>query len=206
MEIHQVGGHLPDCNIYLLLDEKNVLIDAGTGENMELVKEELSRLGVSVKDIDLVINTHGHYDHAGGDSYFSAEGCPIACHELEAEAIESGDPYLTVSYLFGKKTKGTKVSRKLKEGDLIELGESTLRVLHTPGHTVGSICLLEEKESLLFSGDLIFVDGIGRTDLPTGNLSQLLNSLKKIAKLNPRKIFPGHGPAFEGEVLCSYLW
>jgi len=205
MEIHRVGGHPPDCNIYLLLDEKTVLIDAGTGENMKLVEEELSRLGVSVRDIDLLINTHGHYDHAGGDSYFAEKGCPIACHELEVKMIEEGDPYLTVSCLFGKRARGVRVSKKLRDGDVLELGKSVLRVVHTPGHTAGSICLFAEDEGILFSGDLVFAEGVGRTDLPTGSLPQLLVSLKRIAQLNPKKIFPGHGPEFGGETLCSYL-
>ena len=205
MEIHQVGGHPPDCNIYLLLDEKIVLVDAGTGENMELVRGRLSKVGVSVKDIDLLINTHGHYDHAGGDSYFSAGGCPIACHELEVEMIETGDPDLTASGLFGRRMKGARISRKLREGDLIELGRGRLRVLHTPGHTAGSISLFEEKKRVLFCGDLVFEEGVGRTDLPTGNATQLLDSIRRIAKLEPKKIFPGHGPEFGSDILCSYL-
>ena len=205
METHQIGGHPTDCNIYLLLDEKTVLIDAGTGENMGIVRERLSKMGVSVKDIDLLINTHGHYDHAGGDSYFWAEGCPIACHELEVEMIETGDPDLTASSLFGRRMKGVRISRKLREGDLIELGRGRLRILHTPGHTAGSISLFEEEERVLFCGDLIFEEGIGRTDLPTGSTVQLLSSLRRIAELGPKRIFPGHGPDFGGEILCSYL-
>jgi len=191
--------------MYLLLDEKIVLIDAGTGENMKLVRRRLSEIGISAKDIDLLINTHGHYDHAGGDVYFSAEGRPVACHELEVEMIETGNPDLTASSLFGRRMRGIRVSRKLREGDLIELGQSRLRVFHTPGHTAGSISLFEEEKRILFCGDLIFEEGVGRTDLPTGNAAQLLNSIRRIARLGPKRILPGHGPEFEGESLCSYL-
>lgn len=201
MEVYQIGGDPPDCNIYLILDEKIALIDSGTGEHFQLVASRLSDLGLRARDVDMVINTHAHFDHAGGNFHFYREGCKIAAHEFEAGAIEEGDQGLTLAGLFGRRMEGVKVSLRLKEGDRLELGRNVLEVLHTPGHTWGSLSLLERKEGILFCGDLIFRDGIGRTDFPTGDPLELRKSIRRIFKLDLTKICPGHGPEFRK---CSF--
>jgi glyoxylase-like metal-dependent hydrolase (beta-lactamase superfamily II) len=98
--------------------------------------------------------------------------------------------------MFGEKLEPISVARELQEGDKIELGELTLKVLHTPGHTAGSICLYEPQQRL-FSGDTIFSDGVGRTDLPTGDVTALHNSIEGLLKLDVQNIYPGHGPHVE---------
>lgn len=200
MEVHQVGGYGFDSNIYLVIDKIVALIDAGTGEHFDLVRQNLHRFGVTPADIELIINTHCHYDHAGGDRDFvKAAGCEVAIHELEAELLKKGDQIITLAgSLFGRRRlEPVEVARKLWDGDQIKLGELRLQVLHTPGHTAGGISLFEPRQRLLFSGDAIFSDGIGRVDLPTGDAKALHTSIMRLAKLNAQKMYPGHGPTVE---------
>lgn len=192
--IYQVGGHGFDSNIYLILDEIITLVDAGTGKNYELVKRNLKKFGVTPRDIDLIINTHCHYDHAGGDrAFMKAAGCELAIHELDAEPLRSGDKIITLAADFGASLEPLTPTRVLQEGDQIKLGSLTLEVLHTPGHTRGSISLYEPRQQFLFSGDTAFCDGIGRTDLPTGDIRAMANSLRRLAELRVKELFPGHG-------------
>lgn len=200
MRIHQIGGLGFDSNIYLVIDEVVALIDAGTGMNFETVKRNMNKLGLKPNDIRLVINTHCHFDHAGGDSDFvRAAGCEVAIHEREAELLRKGDQIITIAGgLFGRKRlEPIEVARELHEGDQIDLGGIRLQILHTPGHTAGSISLFEPKQRLLFTGDTIFSDGIGRVDLPTGDVEALQASIKRLAKLKAQKMYPGHGPTVE---------
>jgi glyoxylase-like metal-dependent hydrolase (beta-lactamase superfamily II) len=196
--IHQIGGYGFDSNIYLIKDEQIALIDTGTGQNSDLVMQNLTRLGVRTREINLIINTHCHYDHIGGNrAFIEAAGCEVAIHELDAEPLRKADPTVTIARNFGVKLEPLKPLRELREGDRIELGALTLEVLHTPGHTRGSICLYERKQKALFSGDTVFCDGIGRTDLPTSDRAAMASSLRRLAELDVEKLFPGHGPIEE---------
>jgi glyoxylase-like metal-dependent hydrolase (beta-lactamase superfamily II) len=195
MQVHQIGGRGLDSNIYLIIDEVIALVDTGTGRNFEAVRRNLGKFDLEPSDIELIINTHCHYDHVGGNRDFtSASGCAVAIHELDAEPLRRGNGVITCASVMGEKLKPLKPSRLLREGDRIELGGSTLEVLHTPGHTQGSICLYEREKLVLFSGDTVFCGGIGRTDWPTGDSEALARSLRRLAGLDVRGLFPGHGP------------
>jgi glyoxylase-like metal-dependent hydrolase (beta-lactamase superfamily II) len=171
-KIYQIGGRAQDSNIYLIDDEILTLVDAGTGMYSEGVEDEMRRLGFSPSDLDLLVNTHCHFDHAGGDhDLVDASGCEVAIHELEAPLLEKGDEKISCAAMFGEKLKPVKVTRVLKEGGTLDLGHFTLKVLHTPGHTAGSISLHDHEKRVLFSGDVVFCGGVGRTDLPTGDRS-----------------------------------
>lgn len=200
MQIHQIGGLGFDSNIYLIIDEVTTLIDAGTGMNFETVSRNMSKFNLKPSDIKLLINTHCHFDHTGGDRDFvKVAGCEVAIHEFEAESLRKGDQIITLAGgLFGRRRlEPTEVARELHEGDRIDLGELRLQVLHTPGHTSGSISLFEPKQRLLFTGDTIFSDGIGRVDLPTGDEEALHTSITRLTELKAQKMYPGHGPTVE---------
>nr|HPR42673.1 MBL fold metallo-hydrolase [Candidatus Methanofastidiosa archaeon] len=96
--------------------------------------------------------------------------------------------------------EGFAVSRRLKEGDLVENGEHRLEVIHTPGHTSGSICLLDKANDTLFCGDTWFYNGVGRTDLPSGSLDDLGESFKKLSRYDVGHICPGHGASFTNNI------
>lgn len=193
-EVYSIGGFGFDSNIYLIIDETIALIDAGTGMNFESVKRNLAEFNLKPGDVELIINTHCHFDHAGGDRDFVAAGCKVAIHELEAGLLRRGDQTITLAGGFGERLEPMEVARELRGGDRIKLGELKLEVLHTPGHTLGSICLHEPKQRLLFSGDTVFCEGIGRVDLPTGDAAAMLESLRRLARLEVQKLLPGHGP------------
>lgn len=198
MKIHQIGGLGFDSNIYLIVDEVIALVDTGTGQNFEMVKQNLGGLNLKPSDIKLIINTHCHYDHVGGNyDFVRAAGCQVAIHELEAELLRKGDGATTLATGFGENLEPLGAVRRLRDGDKIELGELTLDVLHTPGHTAGSICLYGPKQRILFSGDTVFQDGVGRTDLPTSDAAALRDSIERLLKLDVQNIYPGHGPPVE---------
>ncbi|MDI6643254.1 MAG: MBL fold metallo-hydrolase [Candidatus Hodarchaeaceae archaeon] len=197
MKIHQIGGLGPDSNIYLIIDEIITLIDAGTGQNFKNVKHNLSKFNLKPSDVGLLINTHCHFDHTGGDWDFVAAGCEVAIHEFEAGLLRDGEQTITMAGSFGRRLEPVEVARELREGDRVKLGELTLQVVHTPGHTQGSISLYEHKRGILFSGDTVFCDGVGRTDLPTSNAKALARSLRKLSALDVESLYPGHGPFVE---------
>jgi hydroxyacylglutathione hydrolase len=183
-----------DSNIYITGD---TVIDCGTGFNFTRLKTYLAALKLNLESIKHIINTHGHFDHIGGNGYFY--DADVAIHTLDAPIVEKGDVQLSYADFFDGRLRPHKVERKLNEGDVVTAGSLKLRVIHTPGHTPGSICLHCEERSILFSGDTIFSDGIGRTDMPGGNDDALYQSIEKLVKLKVEKMFPGHGdPVKEG--------
>jgi len=193
-KIHLLTGMGFDSNIYLIEDETIALVDAGTGRFFENLKEEIQGLSINLEDIDMLINTHCHFDHAGGDlDFVEASRCKVLIHEIEKSALEKGDEVISCAVMFGEKFRAVKVDRALKEDDLIELGELNLTILHTPGHTAGSISLYDPQRGILFSGDTVFSDGVGRTDLPTGDQRLLIESLRRLNTLKVEKLYPGHG-------------
>ena len=123
----------------------------------------------------------------------------MAIHEADAHIIEQGDVTASYADFFDGKLKPRPVQRKLKEGDIVKLNGDDYRIVHTPGHTPGSVCFYNEGKGILFSGDVIFSDGVGRTDMPGGDDEALASSMEKISRLKVNKLFPGHGdPVKEG--------
>jgi glyoxylase-like metal-dependent hydrolase (beta-lactamase superfamily II) len=177
-----------DSNIYIIGD---TVIDAGTGFNFTRLQDFLKVMKRKLDDFGQVINTHAHFDHIGGNGFFF--NAKIACHENDAQIIEDGDSELCLADFFEGNLKPRPVATKLKEGDTINAGGTELQVIHTPGHTPGSICLYDKATKTLFSGDTVFADGVGRTDTPGGDPEALQESLNKLAKLQVSQIFPGHG-------------
>ncbi|MBU1148135.1 MAG: MBL fold metallo-hydrolase, partial [Candidatus Omnitrophica bacterium] len=137
-----------------------------------------------------VINTHGHGDHIGADSEF---GLPIWIHSLDAEFLQ--DPSKNLSGMLGFLLKTKPASRLLDEGDVLKIGSVNLEVIHTPGHTPGSICF--KGDSVVFTGDTLFCEGIGRTDFAYGSQEDIIRSIKeKLFTLDDNYlIYPGHGPS-----------
>lgn len=167
-------------NCYLCWGEgsESVLV-IDPGYNPETVLAEVSRLG---KTVAAILLTHGHFDHVGGVKEIAAEtDCPVYLHENEL----SQPPTMTAGPLYYTHTYG--------EGDRLTLANLTLQVLHTPGHTPGSVCLL--CENTLFSGDTLFMGSCGRTDFPGGSIAQMGKSLARLAELpGDLRVLSGHGP------------
>ena len=177
-------------NCFLLTDEKIVLVDSSASNNASQIIASLKEQGIAPEQINLILHTHGHADHFGCDFLF--KNAEIMMHKHDAERVNKNDAAFTCSaWLQG--TKIPAISSFLTPNQTIDLGKLKLQVLHTPGHTHGSVCLLERNKKLLFSGDTLFNAGIGRTDLPTGNAADLLQSLKTLKTTPFNYLLPGHG-------------
>jgi hydroxyacylglutathione hydrolase len=145
--------------------------------------------------IEEIVLTHCHYDHTAHVAEIRVmTGAKVSLHRLDAPGL--GNDLLSSAMLFGEKTAPVNVDRILSDGDWV----GDLAVIHTPGHTPGSICLYHEGNEVLVTGDTVFTHGsFGRFDLPGGNLADLRLSLKRLAGYTVRGIYPGHGePVREG--------
>ncbi len=184
-----------DSNItYIDCGNRQVLVDTGTGLFADGLNESLRKLGTSLDRITDVILTHSHIDHLGGVfRLLKNDGFQTYLHQLEGERINSGDMELTLARDFGSDLPSFKVGQLLRDGQTLTFGDIELSVLHTPGHSEGSICLHERNLGLIITGDTMFTGGsFGRVDLPTGDPEALMSSLKKLSQLDFDVALPGH--------------
>ena len=175
-----------DSNCYLIDD--NILVDTGAGQNKDYLFSKLRENEVNPEDIELIVNTHCHFDHIGGNHFFP--NAKIAVHKLDAQSIKNEDTLGTSLSAF-EIAGNSRVDIKLDERDKI----ADFEVIHTPGHTSGGICLWDGEN--LISGDTIFAGGgVGRMDIG-GDYQDMKNSVKKLMELDVKNIYPGHGPIVE---------
>ncbi|MFH1442065.1 MAG: MBL fold metallo-hydrolase [Candidatus Omnitrophota bacterium] len=180
-----------EVNCYVLASQeskKAIVIDPGSQKNKILSVLEKHNLEPA-----FVINTHGHYDHIGCDDDF---GVPVYAHREDVKLLR--DQNLNLSAFFSKGyTVGSEI-RALEDKELISLDDIELEVIHTPGHTPGGICLLMKKpvNNILFSGDTLFFESVGRTDFAQGAAEELIEAIKNKILVLPVDVtvYPGHGP------------
>jgi hydroxyacylglutathione hydrolase len=189
VEVHKVSGAAFDGNVYLVLDRTPILVDAGmmAGPTLNNIKKY-----IDPEEIEIIVLTHCHHDHSGAaPALKEATGARLLLSQKEVGCV--GDDLHTVAYLFGMEAPEFKVDGTLSEGMVIDLGQWKLEVLETPGHSPGSICLYERKETVLFSGDTVFPDGsIGRTDMVGGSMEDLVRSIQRLTQLEVKTMYPGH--------------
>jgi glyoxylase-like metal-dependent hydrolase (beta-lactamase superfamily II) len=181
-----------ESNCYVLASGEGasaVIIDPGAEEHK--IRRVLERYKLKP---GIIVNTHGHYDHIGADDKF---GVPVYIHKLDAAMLK--DPMLNLSGLFSLAYGVKSELRILQEGDTVALDGIELKVLHIPGHTRGGIALVLTKpdRQVAFTGDTLFCQGIGRSDLEGGDGELLVKNIKeKLLSLPPdTAIYPGHGPS-----------
>ncbi|MCD6525717.1 MAG: MBL fold metallo-hydrolase [Desulfuromonas sp.] len=178
-------------NCYLVAcprTKKAMIIDPG--DEGERILEVADKLGFQVQ---MVVNTHGHFDHVGANSLvIEATGVELCMHRDDLPLLKVAATHAGSYGLPAVESPAPK--RFLENGDLIEVGDLSFEVIHTPGHSPGGICLYGEGH--LFSGDTLFAGSIGRTDLPGGDLKQLLNHVRTQLMVLPYAtvVHPGHGP------------
>lgn len=184
----QRGSH-----VYLVRGRsRNVLIDTGLQQTIGALEEGLATLGLAAGDIDLVILTHEHIDHAGGAPRFAGHSM-IAAHRLAANKVTTQDDFALMTQAFGASAADFRVDIHFEDGAVIDLGTHELNIIHTPGHTSGGVCLYEPGQRLLFSGDMMFAGGIMGGVFGSGNISDYIGSLKQLRNLRLDAILPGHG-------------
>ncbi len=178
-------------NVLVLADpvtHEAIAIDTAI-PSLAWISAELAERGWTLK---LIVSTHGHWDHIGDNAALSTRtGAPIAVHPLDRERLVHPQP-IAAAFAIPPSVPAV----ELAEGGTIRFGSLRLDVLHTPGHTEGSVCLLAPDEGLLFSGDTLFAGGWGRVDLPGGSPEQMAESIVRLGQLDPgTRVRPGHGPS-----------
>lgn len=190
VEAFQIGPL--ENNTLLVIDPESreaVLVDPGMGSEI---------LSKTIKERDLrvtaILNTHAHFDHTYNNAIFREElGCPLLMHEADLELLRDMSRH---AVLFGFPPRSSPdPDAFLKPGQEIRVGRGVLRVLHTPGHTPGGVSFA--APGLVITGDTLFAQSIGRTDLPGGDLDQLIQSIRTALYSLPEstEVYPGHGPA-----------
>jgi hydroxyacylglutathione hydrolase len=178
-------------NVQLLADERSgeaIAIDTAI-PSLAWIVDELAARSWTLK---LIVSTHGHWDHIGDNAALAAHtSADIAVHPLDAHRLSDPQP-LWAPFEIPPSIPAV----ELAEGGEIRFGSIRLSVLHTPGHTEGSVCLLAADDGLLFSGDTLFAGSFGRVDLPGGDAAALAESLARLAGLDDGlSVLPGHGAA-----------
>jgi len=163
--IYQVGGpgltHFFDATVYLMTRKEGCfLIDCGTPEGYEQIKDNIRKTGVNPAQIQFILGTHGHYDHVGAAHLWKEEfGCMLYLHELDKEQVEKGDSVKTsAAILYGTESVPSRVDGLIKEGDIWEGDGMFVEALYTPGHTMGSVCfdVTAGEYRILIAGDTIW--------------------------------------------------
>jgi len=178
-----------NCNSYFIGGDVGALIDPGLTGYVPGLLEQMAGDGIQPKDIRYVINTHSHPDHFQGSETFDQDKVKIGLHTKEIEFLngDGGELYS----LFGINVPRMRVNFPMEEGDL-NMGGRNFKVILTPGHSPGSICLYWPDEKALFCGDVIFDQSVGRTDFPGGSGALLKKSILNLSKLDLELVLPGH--------------
>ncbi|MDE7080907.1 MAG: MBL fold metallo-hydrolase [Muribaculaceae bacterium] len=199
MKIARFEFSLFGINTYAVFDPATrecAIIDPGMSSEPErkAIEHFITDNGLTLTHI---INTHLHIDHAIGNSWLKSHfPAPVEAHEAD---LPLGSRMMEQAAMFGIPidTEAVVIDRPLHNGDSIKIGHGTLEVIHVPGHSKGSIALYDKADGFLISGDALFAGSVGRTDLPGGNGSQLIDSITtRLLTLPPDTVvYPGHGPA-----------
>lgn len=190
IETIPVGMMVANC--YIIGCEKTkegAIIDPGADAASLLNK--IKQLGLRMK---YIILTHGHSDHIGALKEIKEKtDALVGIHPLDKEMLES--PALNLSEHMGRKLALDLADIKVKEGDILSIGNEKLKIIHTPGHTPGGISIV--TDDAVFTGDTLFAGSIGRTDFPNGSTENILSSIENKLFILPdhTKVYPGHGPS-----------
>ena len=190
MRIEQYCVGQVGTNCYFIINEetKEMLI-VDPGDSAQMIVEKI-RLGVLIPKAILL--THGHFDHVmAAQELAKTFDLKIYAHEEEKDTLNH--PGKNVSAMIGRQDS-YHADIFVKDGELLQLAGMEIKVLHTPGHTPGGCCYYLEKEQVLFSGDTLFCQSVGRTDFPGGSMSQIVRSIKSklLALPDNVKVYPGH--------------
>ena len=189
-----------NCNTYFIDGPSRILIDPGHQHLVDHVEKHLGELNLGLGDMDLVVCTHAHPDHMEAVPSLRGPATRVALHQDEWRWVKSLEPYLGAA--LGVRLESLQPDFLLAAGHLNVRG-TELKIVHTPGHSPGSISIYWPRQRALFSGDLIFKAGLGRTDLPGGDPEQLKASITRLGTLDIEYLLPGHGDTIAGAQAVS---
>lgn len=188
VEQYCVGQVATNCYFAINEETKEMLV-IDPGDSAQMLAEKIKQEGFKPQTVLL---THGHFDHAmAAGGLAGIFGIKIYAHEGEKDTLE--DPRKNVSIMVGSRDT-YHADVYVKDGEVLKLAGMEWKVLHTPGHTAGGCCYYLEKEKVLFSGDTLFCQSVGRTDFPGGSMSKIVRSIKEklMALPDEVKVYPGH--------------
>ena len=184
-----------NCNSYVIRGERTLLIDPGHSRHLTGLFSQMEKDGISPDEIHVLIITHAHPDHLEGLEAFLEKPVRIAMsHEEERYLLGDGKLLLDMT---GQPLPSFRIDFYLGEGEL-RLGTKTFNILHTPGHSPGSLSIYWPERKALFTGDLIFYQGVGRTDFPGGSSRLLRESIERLSGLDTEILLSGHGEVVTG--------
>ena len=193
MEIYSLSPYTFGSNCYVMIAQNSLGNNVAAVVDPSVDTFRITRLLEEKKaKLEFIVLTHGHFDHiASLDSLRDATGAPAFIHSEDAEMLCDGNKN-AYAFFFGEDKHWRDAEGLLSDGELLTLGNETLKVISTPGHSKGSICLL--GDGFLITGDTLFADNIGRCDLHGGNMMQMYASLSLLSELDGGlTIYPGHG-------------
>ncbi|MHA2282281.1 MAG: MBL fold metallo-hydrolase [Promethearchaeota archaeon] len=195
--VYQFYSRGSGSHVYLIIGESlNVLIDTGIITKFNSLNYLLTtEIGLKIEDIGLVINTHEHFDHISSNAYFH---CPFAAHRWAATKIQHTDELITKGKKWGVDLSNLKINIWLEDRNIIDIGNVLLKIIETPGHTSGCICIYEPYQQYIFTGDTLFKDATTNI-YESGSISEYIDSLQILNTLRINSFFPSHGDLVLGE-------
>ena len=187
-----------NCNTYVIKGDKTVLIDPGHSRHVERLFHQMEEDGISSEKVDVILITHSHPDHFEGLEAFLDKPVKITMsREEERYLLESGK---LLFEMMKQPLPKYRIDFYLREGEL-HLGKEIFNIYSTPGHSPGSLSIYWPERKVLFTGDVIFYGGIGRTDFLEGNSKLLMESIERLSHLDTEILLPGHGEMVMGRDL-----
>lgn len=196
----------PSANMVLLTGERPALVDTGFGGDFPRTERLLREAGTPPGNISLILNTHSHCDHSGGNHALQGlHGTPIAAHRWESGLVNRREPEACAARWLGQPVEAYQVEHSLSDGDEIEAGDTVLRVVHTPGHTLGHVSLYLPEKQALIGGDVFHADDVAWLNPfreGPAAIDRIIESLDRLAELPVQWACSGHGPAIEDPVFA----
>jgi hydroxyacylglutathione hydrolase len=184
-----------NCNTYVIHEGKTILIDPGHSRHLERLFHQMGEDGIPSEVIDIVIATHSHPDHMEGVETFLGKPIKIAMNREEKRYLMESGKFLFE--MMRQPMPEFRIDFYLREGEL-HIGEKIFNIYQTPGHSPGSLAIYWPEKKALFTGDVLFYGGVGRTDFPEGDGKLLIESIERLSHLETEVLLPGHGEILMG--------
>ena len=188
-------------NHFVYRSDAPVLIDTAYIADFDETEKSIDRLGVNLADVSLIISTHTHCDHIGGNHAIQQKSsCDIALHKIGKHFIDTRDDWATWWRYYNQEAEFFDCTRSLEDGEMISVGPHEFEVIYTPGHAADGIVLYNRRDKILISSDTLWQTDMAVMTLRVEGsraLFHMLESLQKIEKLEVQMVYPGHGPPFQ---------